>query len=129
MGNVVLHDHADRKEGVVKTKTWGACTSDTCQHVSHDPLIRYFITEINGSVVWEGEHGEYIVQSSETGRCFFTEYKDRGNYIPYMCTIELETMAGRPIIPLHIWRAFIVDYGSLHHEVLVRLMAFTEIPA
>jgi hypothetical protein len=87
--SVVLWNYADDQEGVVETRSWGYCTSETCQHWSHDPYFEYYVTIVSGKVVWEGENGEGLVVSGETGRVFFTVRRDCGHYAPLMFTEEI----------------------------------------
>jgi hypothetical protein len=95
---VTLWNYADDHEGVVETREWGYCTSETCQHWSHDPRFEYYTTTIIGRVVWEGECGEELIVSGQTGRVFFTRYKDNLSYGPTMFTEEIRYL-DKPLPP------------------------------
>jgi len=127
MDEITLWNHADKQEGVVKTKSWGACTSDTCAHVSHDPYFEYKVTEIEGEVLWEGEQGEKLVKS-EKGRFFYTRYQSQGHYAPAMCTYELKVSKGKPMLPEKVWKALLSRYESARHIVLQDLLKVAEAP-
>jgi hypothetical protein len=89
MDTIVLWNYADEREGSVEVREWGVCNSEKCYHLTHDQKMKYYVTRIRGRILWEGEFGEQLVQSDETGRLFFTRYFDRGNYAPAMFTEEL----------------------------------------
>jgi hypothetical protein len=59
--------------------------------------------------LWEGDFGEQLVQSVETGRLFFTRYFDRGNYAPNMFTEELVELK----VPLPPKFNSVLDYYRL----------------
>jgi hypothetical protein len=90
MAEVVLWNHADPHEGVVKTRSWGACRSEDCAHWSHDPYFEYYVTVDNGDVRWRGEVGDQLVVSNKTGRVWYTMYSSNGHYAPTMRTIEIQ---------------------------------------
>jgi hypothetical protein len=90
MAEVVLWNHADPHEGVVKTRSWGYCTSETCAHWSHDPYFEYYVTVVDGEVVWTGEVGDELVVSNKSGRVWYTRYSSNGHYAPTMYTIEIQ---------------------------------------
>lgn len=127
MATVVLYKHADKIEGVVKTESWGGCRSDTCRHFSHDPYFEYRVTEIDGEIIWEGEVGEKIVRSNDTGRVFYTIYSPDGHYAPAMYTVELAVEDGKIVLGPELSRLLIRRYESPRHEALLALADIAEI--
>ena len=116
MGKIFLYDWADKNEGVVKTHEWGSCRSETCMHVSHDPYFRYYVTEIDGEVLWEGEYGEMLVKSG-SGRIFVTKCRRRGHYAPVMWTKEINNSnEAQELVGL-----LVSHYGSPRHEAIIGL--------
>jgi hypothetical protein len=118
-----LFDYADEKEGRVRTRSWGYCKSETCQHRSHDPYFEYPVTVLRNAVtLWEGDAGEEIIRSNVTGRIWFTRYKPNAHYAPEMKTVELHGGC----LPPELWEELINRYGSLRYEALLKLKALEE---
>jgi hypothetical protein len=112
METIILWNYADEREGDVEVREWNVCTSETCYHFTHDPSMRYKVTKIKGRILWEGEFGERIVLSSQTGRLFFTRYFDRGNYVPHMFTEEITNLE----IPMHPQLNKVLNYYRLINQ-------------
>jgi len=120
----ILWMWADKEEGVVETRSWGGCMSETCNHFSHDPYFEYRVTLLpNAEVLWRGEEGERIVRSLDTGRVFYTRYRSNGHYRPSMITIELED----GVLPKDLWEALVERYESPRHRVLMELVRVVEV--
>jgi hypothetical protein len=113
----VLWNYADRKEGRVETRHWGACSNPRCDHTRHDPYFRFFVTFVEGEIIWEGENGEKLVRSTETGRVFYTRYDQRGDMSPIMGTEEI--VNGK--VSDELWLRLIDRYGSERHVCLMAL--------
>lgn len=119
---VTLWKWADLHEGEVETDSWGACVSETCAHASHDPYFEFRITKILAFPLWEGEYGERVVKSAETGRVFYTRYYPDGHYAPWMSTSELTTQGDKFLVPRDIWERLLKRYGSPRHKCLKALI-------
>lgn len=118
-----LYNWADAQEGVVKTQSWGYCTSMTCRHESHDGYFEYPVTLIDDAyLLWVGDYGERIFISA-SGRAFYTRktYREAG-YAPVLKTVELRMAGDKPVIPRELVEELKVEYGSsLRHERLLEL--------
>jgi hypothetical protein len=123
MEEITLYKWADQHEGIVKTRGWGSCTNDRCAHISHDPYFEYRITVIRGEILWEGEYGERIVRSAETGRLFYTRcYEEEMHFRPVMVTKELPGYITR-----ELWEKLVARYESPRHEALIQLRKVVEV--
>jgi hypothetical protein len=118
MADHILWNHADDKEGFVSRREWSYCRTRNCSHVGHASSFTFPITIIRGKALWEGDYGEKLVHSKETGRLFFTKYEDRGPWRPVVVTYEI--VSDR--LPTIVEKNLEFKYGSMQHHKVVSLM-------
>jgi hypothetical protein len=118
MSEFILYAHADDKEGIVRTLEWKYCRTDDCSHWSHPNNFKYLATFIDGQVLWEGDLGEKLIISNETGRLFLTKCEYQKYNGPDMYTYEIS--GGE--IPPYPRRRLEGRYGSWRHEKLQALL-------
>jgi hypothetical protein len=114
----ILWNHKDITEGSMSWFEWSYCKKKGCNHVGHASSFSFPITVIRGERLWEGDFGESLVRSSETGRIFFTKYEDFGPWRPVMGTYEI--IGGE--LPKVVVRNLEFNYGSMQHSKIARLM-------
>ncbi len=73
------------KESIIRVErdswSWGHCTSETCNHNSHDPYDTGDTVWLNANYVGAGENGNALYES-HTGIVFEHVWRDRGHYAP-----------------------------------------------
>jgi hypothetical protein len=118
MTQCILWNHKDVMEGSASQLEWSYCGKKDCNHVGHAPSYAFPITVVEGKVLWEGDYGERLVRSSETGRLFFTKHYDLGPWRPVVCTHEI--ISDR--LPNIVEKNLEFVYGSMQHHKVVSLV-------
>jgi hypothetical protein len=118
MTKYILWNHKDVIEGSMSWMEWSYCKKRGCNHVGHARSFSFPITVIKGERLWEGDFGESLVRSSETGRLFFTKYYDLGPWRPVVFTHEIADGT----LPDKVVKNLEFLYGSMQHSKVASLV-------